>query len=660
MEYNQKITATQLKRKAELYLRQSTMKQVLENSESTIRQYALKERLIQLGWQPEDIVVIDCDLGQSGSGSSERDGFKKLVADVSNNEVGAIACLETSRLARNSQDWSRLMEICSITQTVLVDADGIYDLNDFNDRLLLGLKGTMSEAELHFIRARMVEGALSKAKRGELRQFLPVGYVYDEAGRVIKDPNLEVQAAVKMFFEVFRMCGSATGIALHYKQNGYKIPRDPSRGFSCKEIIWSRLSPTRALDILHNPVYAGVYAYGQSQSIRTLDGTKTRKKPVEEWHVYAPDHHEGYIDEEAFRLNQHKLLMNTTSTSLTPPTREGGALLQGICLCGICGRKMSVGYHKRNNERNVPDYICDELIRHHSEPICQHVHGVPVDKAISDLVLERLTPIAISKAIQVEEEVKQREASSGNYFVLQVERARYEVNLARKRYMSVDPSNRLVAHELESIWNQKIAALAKSEEELRIHETAKQKIPADIKISELMAIPKNITEIWNSSSVSLKDKKRIIRSIIEDVTITKTDQTIRLGVRFKTGTTTVIECQNQPMAYTAWTTSGKVVEIIRRESFSHTNEEIADILKNEGCLSGKGLPISANMVSYIMRGYSIPSFQDHLKAKGFMTASEKAAQLNISVSALHRRKCAGTLDCGYVKTSGCGSYMFES
>ena len=226
MEYNQKITAVQLKRKAALYIRQSTMKQVFENNESTIRQYALKERLIQLGWQPEDIMVIDCDLGQSGSGTSERDGFKKLVADVSNNEVGAIACLESSRLARNSQEWNRLMEICSITQTVLVDADGIYNLNDINDRMLLGLKGTMNEAELHLIRARLRGGSLNKAKRGELMSSLPVGYVYDEAGNVIKDPNIEAQASVKLFFEVFRMCGAAHSVVSYYTKNGYKIPND--------------------------------------------------------------------------------------------------------------------------------------------------------------------------------------------------------------------------------------------------------------------------------------------------------------------------------------------------------------------------------------------------------------------------------------------------
>jgi len=658
MEYNQKITAVQLKRKAALYIRQSTMKQVFENNESTIRQYALKERLIQLGWQPEDIIVIDCDLGQSGSGTTERDGFKKLVADVSNNEVGAIACLESSRLARNSQEWNRLMEICSITQTVLVDADGIYNLNDLNDRMLLGLKGTMNEVELHLIRARLRGGSLNKAKRGELRSKLPVGYVYDEAGNCIKDPNVEVQAAVKLFFEVFRRCGTAHSTVSYYMKNGYKMPKDPSRGFNCRELSWEILSSSRAIDILHNPTYAGVYSYGRRQIVPTINGNMIQLKPIEEWHVYLPGHHEAYINEEEFEQNQQRLLANNIIQSPTPPVREGSALLQGICLCGVCGRKMSVHYSMQNGG-NIPYYVCDAQSRHFAEKTCQVVHGARIDKAISDLAIERLTPLAISSAIQVEEEIKQREAISGNYFVLQLERAQYEANLARKRYMSVDPSHRLVAHELENIWNQKIIALAKAEEELRINKTSKDKVATSVKISELMAIPENIIEIWNNGNVSIKDKKRILRCLIEDVTITKINQRIRIGVQFKTGTTAILECQNPPKSYMTWATSDKVVDIIRRESFSHTNEEIANILEKESCLSGKGSPISVGIVGYIMKEYNISSFQERMKEKGFLTSCEKAAQLNVSVTTLHNWRRAEKLHCHYVKTSGKGEYMFE-
>jgi DNA invertase Pin-like site-specific DNA recombinase len=633
------------------------MRQVYENTESTLRQYALKEKLAQLGWPPENIVTIDRDLGQSGSGASDRDGFKKLVADVGNDEVGAIACLETSRLARNSMEWGRLMEICSITQTALIDADGIYNLNDFNDRMLLGLKGTMSEAELHFIRARMRGGALSKARRGEYRTPLPIGYVYDEAGRAIKDPNMDVQSAVNMFFETFRVCGSATKMVQRYTKNGFKIPKSPSNGYNSKEMLWVKLSSARALDILHNPAYAGIYAYGQRQSVTTVTGTKIRAKPVDEWHVYIKDHHKGYISEDEFEMNQARLLANNTRISPIPPTREGNALLQGISICGVCGRRMSVRYHGPNRE-NTPYYVCDNDARHNGGDRCQYVHGAEIDKAVSNLILERLTPMAIANAVKVQEEIKRRESTSDNYFISRLERARYEAGLARKRYMSVDPANRLVAFELEKIWNQKITEMAKAEEDMRLHEGAKEKAAVPPDISELMSIPDNVRDIWNNSGVQIKDKKRVLRCLIEDVTIVKKEQTIRVGVRFRTGSSTELVCQNPPMSYTTWTTPVDVVDIIRKESESRAREEISEILGKAGHLSGRGFPISAARVGYIMREYSIPSYQDHLKAKGFLTAEEKAAQLNISSITLHKWKNAGLLDCEYIKTTGKGDYMF--
>jgi DNA invertase Pin-like site-specific DNA recombinase len=657
MEYSQKIKAIHLMRKAVDYVRQSTMKQVYENSESTRRQYALKERLIQLGWQPENIMTIDCDLGMSGSGSAEREGFIQLGAAVGNNEVGVIACLEMSRLARNSQEWCRLMEICSITQTILIDADGVYDLNDFNDRMLLGLKGTMSEAELHLIRARLRGGALSKAKRGEYRTPLPIGYVYDEAGRVIKDPNIEVQSAVNLFFETFRMCGSASRMVRQYTKNSYKIPTSPANGFGCKELLWVKLSSTRALDILHNPAYAGIYAYGQHQVVPTINGKKVREKPVDEWHVLLKGHHEEYISEDEFHLNQARLLENNTHYADTPPTREGNALLQGLTMCGVCGRKMGVQYHGSKRE-NTPYYVCDDDAKHNGGTRCQYVHGAGIDSAVSGLILERLTPVAIANALKIKEEVKQRESASDNYFVLQLERARYDANVARTRYMNVDPLNRLVAFELEKIWNQKITDLARAEEELRLHECAKDKAAVQPDISELMSIPDNVKDIWNNGNVQVKDKKRIIRCLVEDVTITKNGQVIRLGVRFKTGTTAEIECLNPPMSYTTWTTSDEVIDIIRRGSLSHTREEIAEILKNEGYFSGKGLPFSVDRVGYIMRVYNISSYQDHLKARGYLNLTEKAHQLNVSPVTVHKWKNTGLLDCDYIKTSGKGDYMF--
>jgi len=388
MEYfDRKITSAHLKRKAILYIRQSTMRQVYENAESTLRQYALKEKLVRFGWQEESIIVIDCDLGQSGAESSKRDGFKQLVADVGSGEVGAVASIECSRLSRSSLDWGRLMEICAITQTVLIDDDGIYDPNNFNDRLLLGLKGTMSEAELHFIHARMRGGALNKAKRGELKVLLPVGYIYDEAGAVLKDPNLEIQNAVKLFFEAFRICGSAHRMLSYYRKNGYKIPKNPDSGFNSREITWVYLSSTRAIDMLHNPAYAGIYAYGQRQQVHTINGKKTKEKPVDEGHVCIKGHHEGYISCEEFDGNQKNLTANNNNSGSVPPPREGHALLQGIVICGKCGMRMSVRYYHQK-QGDISYYVCDNQAKHYTGgKSCQSVHGRALDQAVSKLLL---------------------------------------------------------------------------------------------------------------------------------------------------------------------------------------------------------------------------------------------------------------------------------
>jgi len=654
MDYdNHKITATHLKRKAILYIRQSTMRQVYENNESTIRQYALKDKLIGFGWPEENITVIDCDLGQTGAESSGRDGFKQLVADVGSSEVGAVASIECSRLSRSSLDWGRLMEICAITRTILIDDDGVYDPNNFNDRLLLGLKGTMSEAELHFIHARMRGGALNKAKRGEYKVPLPIGFIYNEVGQVIKDPNMEVQNAVKIFFEAFRICGSASKMMSYYRENGYKIPNNPQSS----EIKWVDLSSTRALYMLHNPTYAGIYTYGRRQKVYTVQGKKSRLKPVDEWHVYIKDHHEGYISCEEYERNQKKLFDNINRVPVSPP-REGNALLQGIIICGKCGARMAVRY-KHHKNGAIPYYICDHEAKHYTGgSLCQTVHGRALDEAVSKLLLKRLTPMAVKAAIQVQKELDQRRAASDNYFIMKVERARYDVELAKKRYMNVDPSNRLVAFELEKLWNQKITELAKAEEELRNHENGKNEGIRDLDVQKLLALPENMQDIWENGHVNIQDKKRILRCLVEDITITKGSQTTQLGVFFKGGTSTVLECVNPPMKYTTWTTSKEVLEIIREKSTSCTADEISEILTKAGYKSGKGFEFTKDRITCLQRTYGIPSYKEHLRNKGYLTAIEKAESLGIRPNTLHQRKNTGEFEGKVFRTSGKGDYMF--
>lgn len=634
------------------------MRQVYENKESTIQQYALKEKLMNLGWNDESIIIIDSDLGQSGGKFSERDGFKQLVADVGSSEVGAIASIECSRLSRSSNDWGRLMEICAITNTVLIDADGIYDPNNFNDRLLLGLKGTMSEAELHFIHARMRGGALNKAKRGEYKLQLPIGYIYDELDLVIKDPNLEIQNAINLFFEAFRICGSAHRMISYYTKNGYKIPKDLSNGFNRREIKWTKPSLTRIINMLHNPSYAGIYAYGRYQTINTLNGKKMRIKPIDEWHVYIKEHHEGYISCDEYYKNQEKLIANHIKLTPVSPPREGNGLLQGMIMCGKCGMRMTTKY-KRWKEKDIPYYVCDYISKQYTgEGLCQSVHGSLLDETISKLIIERLTPMMIENVIQVQKEIDQRQADSDNYFILKVECARYDVELAKKRYMSVDPSNRLVAFELERLWNIKIAELSKVEEEMKIHENSKENVIKDLDIKRLIELPDSVKNIWENKNINIQDKKRVLRLFVENVTIIKGPKTTQLGVYFKGGTSTIIECINQPMSFTKWQTPQEVIELVREKSMFHTAYEISKILNGLGYKGGKGGEINKDTVVYIQHAYKIPSLKKYLQSKGYLTVKAKAYQLGISPNQLLINRRSGEFKGIVFKTNEKGNYMF--
>jgi DNA invertase Pin-like site-specific DNA recombinase len=356
----QKVSAEHLARTAYLYVRQSTLRQVRDNTESAERQYALRQRAVQLGWPAEQIVVIDTDQGQSGASSSGREGFQRLVADVGLGKAGIVLGLEVSRLARNNADWHRLLEICALSRTLICDEDGLYDPADFNDRLLLGLKGTMSEAELHFIRARLQGGILSKARRGELPMPLPVGLVCDPAGNVVLDPDAGVQHAVRHLFDTFARTGSARAVVQSFNYDGILFPARVRFGPRKGELTWSPLTHWRVLRTLHNPRYAGAFAYGQRRTRKTPDGkTSTRAVPREQW-TLIPDSHPGYISFEQHEHNLRTLAANATAHGpdrTGGPAREGAALLQGLAICGRCGQRMTVRYHTRNGVQ-VPDYQC--------------------------------------------------------------------------------------------------------------------------------------------------------------------------------------------------------------------------------------------------------------------------------------------------------------
>ncbi|MDX2683658.1 recombinase family protein [Streptomyces sp. NY05-11A] len=404
IENSGKVTAEHLRRDAYLYVRQSSLKQVVNNSESTQRQYALRGRAVALGWEEDRIVVIDSDQGRSGASTVGRDGFQRLVAEVSMGRAGIVLGLEVSRLARNNTDWHRLLEICALSGTLILDEDGLYDPRTFNDRLVLGMKGTMSEAELHLLGARLRGGQLAKARRCELKQGLPVGYVHDYADRIVKDPDTAVRAAVERVLDVFTATGSARQVVKTFAAEHLTFPSRTRTGPRKGELVWGPLKHWQVLNVLHNPLYAGAFCYGRRKVERTADGrVSIRLLPRDQWDTLIEDHHEGYVTFARWETNQATLAAQAASRGLertaTAP-REGPALLQGLVICGRCGRRMTIGYHLRQ-DREVSDYRCMTHAIQDGGRVCRRIPGPSVEQAVAALLLEELTPLAVEAALQV-------------------------------------------------------------------------------------------------------------------------------------------------------------------------------------------------------------------------------------------------------------------
>jgi DNA invertase Pin-like site-specific DNA recombinase len=509
-----KVTSQHLQRDAYLYIRQSTPRQVLENTESTKRQYALRDRAVALGWPLERIHILDCDLGKSGSQSAGRDGFQKLVGEVALGKAGLVMGLEVSRLAQNCADWHRLIELCSLAGALILDEDGIYDPANFNDRLLLGLKGTMSEAELHFLQARMRGGMINKARRGELEMRPPVGLVYRDDGVLILDPDAEVQAAMRLVFETFGRTGSAMQTAKLFHEQGLRFPRRIRHGLNKGELHWVRAAHSRILQVLHNPRYAGAFVYGRVRTRRLPDGKhSTTRVPQAEWQFVLPGVHVGYISWEQFEANQKRLAENALgfgAVRKAGPAREGPALLQGR---GICGERMGVHYSIAYHQ-TVPTYVCQEASVRRAEKVCQRVPGGVVDRAMSDLLLELMQPMTLDVALAVQQEVETRIVETDTLQRKHVERAQYEAELARRRYMKVDPDNRLVADSLEAEWNAKLRSLAEAQEHYE-QQAQRQRLIIDSQTQkQLLSLATDFPRVWNDPSVEARERKRILRLLV--------------------------------------------------------------------------------------------------------------------------------------------------
>ena len=631
-DLKERIKLQHLRRNAYLYVRQSTLRQVMENTESTERQYALRQRAIQLGWNQEQVVVIDNDLGQSGASAAERQGFQHLVAEVGLGRAGIVMGLEVSRLARNSADWHRLLEMCALTETLILDEDGLYDPAHFNDRLLLGLKGTMSEAELHVLKARLQGGILNKARRGELITPLPIGLCYGTEGEVLLDPDREVQKSLRLFFETFRRTGSAMATVKTFREQGLTFPHRIRGGVNGGDILWKPLLHSRALWLLHNPRYAGVFFYGRSQQRRHPDGgIRYQKLPRQEWTAFFPGAHPGYISQEQFEENQKRLMENAQTYGIErkkSPPREGPALLQGIALCGRCGNRMTVRYH-RIRDRLIPDYVCQSEGIARAEPICLRVPGAGVERAIGKLLIETVTPLTLEVSLAVEEELFRRRDEADELRQKHVERLRYEADLAKRRYMQVDPDNRLVADELEGQWNEKLKAHREALEALQEQRGVQARILGAEERARVLALAKDFPRLWNDPRIPNRERKRMVRLLLEDVTLNKGLE-ITAHVRFKGGTTQTLLCPLPPPIGELRKNPAHLVAEVDRLLDDYTHSQIAAILTHKGMRTVDGAPLGRLSIRYIQQSYDLVPRYDRLRNRGMLTLSELAEQLGVA------------------------------
>lgn len=651
-----KIKAEHLSRTAYLYVRQSTMKQVIEHTESTKRQYALKERIIAAGWDSSQVVTIDEDLGCSGATTSGRAGFKRLVTEVGTGSAGLISGIEVSRLARSSADWTRLLEICALTGTLIMDEDGVYDINDFNDRLLLGLKGTMSEAELHYLKSRMRGGLLNKAKRGELRTPLPIGFLHDEEGNIIKDPDQQVQFAINMLFKIFKRTGSALATVKEFNRLKYKFPKKGGFGFKNGTPLWIQLTHSKAVQTLHNPHYAGIYYYGKTKVFNNIHGKSHTEMPREKWHVFIPDAHPSYITIEEYEANLKTMSGNNCFKKLDGPPREGPSLLQGIVICGKCGEKMTINYHSYGN-KIMTRYVCKKRCKEHDEKTCQSIKGEEIDNEISRLLLKTVTPLAMEVALSVQEELLTRKKEIENMYLQNIERARHEANLAQRRYMMVDPDNRLVAGSLESAWNIKLQEL-RSAEELYEKECGREKEKIDQKSKkDIMAIATDFERIWNDPNVPDREKKRIVRLLIEDVTLLQGPEKISINVKLKGGAIHQTVVDRPLRVWEKWTTDQDVIKEIDRLLDTNTASEIAEILNEKGFVLGRGQPFKNKTIKELIFKYQLNTRYERLREKGLLTLTEAAARLNVEANRIKKLKDENKIK--YYRYSDKNTYLYE-
>ena len=624
-----KIRSSHLERVAMVYVRQSSLAQVGEHAESTARQYALADRAVAAGWPRARVEVVDDDLGVSGASTEGRDGYLGLVARVCLGEVGAVFGLEVSRLARSSADLSRLLELARLTDTLVIDGDGVYDLADFNDRLLLGLKSTMSEAELHLLAGRLQGAKRAAAARGELRLPLPVGMVYDGDGEVVIDPDEEVAGALRGVFSAFEQTGSAYAVVGVFADR--RFPRRAYGGAWAGLLRWGALTHSRVLGILSNPCYAGAYVYGRRRTRRCVqpDGslrTGSEQRPLEAWEVVIRDHHVGYIDWEAYLRNRERLAANRTNAG-ERPVREGGALCQGIIVCGSCGRPMSTRYQ---GERGY--YECSRARADHaSTPTCRSVRADVIDEAVAERLLRALAPEEVALALAAADEVRDRRERGVRAAQLAVERARFDADRAERALTLVEPENRLVARSLESRWEEKLSALAEREQRLAAART-QQPLPARERLERLAA---DLPALWAAPSTAHRDRKRLLRTLVADVTVLpESDQRrIRIGIRWHSGAADELSLLRPQSGAEQRRTDPAAIAFVREFGAALSNVELADALNAAGYTTGVGRAFDRVAVTNLRHYHRLPA--EGVLQAGEVSVNDVARRLGISYGSVN-------------------------
>ena len=590
----------------------------------------------------------------SGASATGRSGFAELAAQVGLGQVGIVLALEVSRLARNNADWYRLLDLAGMTDTLIADADGIYHPGLFNDRMLLGMKGTMSEAELHILRARLDGGIRSKAARGELRRGLPVGLVWGEAdGEIRWHPDEAVTGVIAAIFERFTVSGSVRGVWLWLREQQLKFPLQPTAYLRGTEIVWVEPTYHAVHNVLTHPAYAGAYVFGRTRQRRNLDAdgalrVRRHKLPQGEWEVLIKDHHRGFIDWDTFQANQIRIAANTRPKAHQPGTgavREGCALLQGLATCATCGRKLAVYYD--GPAKTTPGYYCTGTGTLVEGKGTRHlrVGGQTIDAAVAEAFLAALQPAALQACLAAAQQLEDGHDAALAQWRRQVEQARYEAGRAERRYRAVDPDNRLVARGLETEWNTALQALADAEAELARRETARPKTLTPQEKSVILALGDDLAEAWSAPTTTDKDRKQLLRSLLEEVNITvhrdHTDAHAELLLRWKGGAITDLSVPIKRKPINRLRTDEDTVDLVRRLAAHYPDAMIAHILNRQGRRTARGLSFTAGRVQSLRHYYEIPCHTANRRSDRRRTAHRGRRRRTTRARRLHPAPLAG-------------------